>query len=83
MSTPASPRPAVTGDPPDVLTAARHALTLAEAAEAVGVNPSTVSKWTLHGVGGVRLRSLKVGGRRRVTPGDLAAFVAALNGAAA
>jgi hypothetical protein len=35
---------------------------------------STVHRWRLRGVAGIRLRTLKIGGRRFVDPRDLAEF---------
>lgn len=45
-----------------------------------GVHVSTVWRWILQGVGGVKLRSTKVGGRRFVDAQDLSDFHAKLNG---
>ena len=61
-----------------IIAAARDGLNLAEVAAEAGVHPSTVSRWVSGGVDGLKLRSVKVGGRRRVTRGDLEAFVTAL-----
>ncbi|MFH5804658.1 helix-turn-helix domain-containing protein [Alienimonas sp. DA493] len=51
-------------------------LTLPEVADRLNVHSATAYRWTRHGVGGVKLRYLQVGGRqRRVTKADLAAFI--------
>lgn len=58
-------------------------LTMAETARACGgVAVSTVWRWTLKGVRGVRLRTVHLGGRRYVLRSDLDAFLAAINGGA-
>lgn len=54
-------------------------MTTAEAAERLGVDHSTVSKWALVGCNGVILRGRKIGGRWFFTEEDLAAFVEACN----
>lgn len=58
-------------------------LSMSETARACGgVAVSTVWRWTLKGVRGVRLRSVHLGGRRFVLRSDLEAFLAAVNGEA-
>ncbi|MGE3107318.1 MAG: helix-turn-helix domain-containing protein [Phycisphaerales bacterium] len=54
-------------------------MTTAEAAERLGVDHSTVSRWTLVGCNGVVLRGRKIGGRWFYTEDDLAAFHEACN----
>lgn len=38
---------------------------------------ATVARWTTEGIGGIRLRSWKVGGRRLTTVDEVVAFVRA------
>lgn len=54
-------------------------MTTGEAAERLGVNHSTLSKWALVGCNGIVLRGQKIGGRWFFTEEDLAEFVAACN----
>ncbi len=54
-------------------------MTTGEAAERLGVNHSTLSKWALVGCNGITLRGQKIGGRWFFTEEDLAEFVAACN----
>lgn len=44
-------------------------------------NLATLHRWRLHGVRGIRLACVKVGGRRYVTARALDEFIAALSGA--
>ena len=53
-----------------------------EVARRLSVNQSTVLKWIVQGVGGVRLAAVKVGGRWRVTEAALEAFHQATTAAA-
>lgn len=50
---------------------------LTEIAKAEGVHVSTVARWTLNGVGGRKLRSIRVGGRRYVLDDDWNEFITA------
>ena len=60
----------------DLLDALDDALTPAEVARKLGVHLATVYRWMFSGVGGVKLRSHKVGGRKRlILRADLEAFV--------
>ena len=43
------------------------------------VHVATIWRWTLHGVRGQRLRTMRIGGRRFVFARDLEAFLASLN----
>ena len=43
------------------------------------VHPSTVARWALYGVGGVKLRSMKLAGRRYVRRADLREFLERCN----
>ena len=52
-------------------------ISLAQAARSVGVNPSTVWRWTLNGVRGVRLSSFNIGAKRWTTTEEVDRFVAA------
>ena len=79
MLAPAPPAPPSGG----IIAAARDGMNLAEAAAAAGVHRTTISRWVSGGVDGLKLRSVKVGGRRRVTRGDLEAFLTALTRGAA
>lgn len=54
-------------------------MTTGEAAERLGVNHSTLSKWALDGCNGIVLRGQKIGGRWFFTEEDLAEFVEACN----
>jgi predicted site-specific integrase-resolvase len=54
-------------------------MTTVQAAERLGVDHSTVSRWTLVGCNGVALRGRKIGGRWFYTEEDLAAFLDACN----
>lgn len=58
-------------------------LTISEAARAVcpsrPVHAATVWRWILGGVRGRKLPSRLIGGRRFIEPGDLDAFLEALN----
>ncbi len=61
--------------------AAETLLSLAEAAALIPGNPapSTVARWAIHGVRGVRLESFVVGGKRRTSREAIDRFLAALN----
>jgi len=52
----------------------------AERARSVGKHMSTVWRWMLHGVRGVRLPSHRVGGRRVILQSDWETFFAKVNG---
>lgn len=54
-------------------------LTVNELARREGIHAATCWRWLLHGVRGIRLRSIRVGGRRYVAEADWQAFSAALN----
>jgi len=69
--------------PNEILAEALTALPLAEAGRDVGVCEMTIRRWISAGIRGVRLKSLRVGGRRRVTKQQLAEFLAATSGTAA
>lgn len=62
---------------------AEKRLTLTQAARRLGVNPSTVWRWTLRGCRGHKLETLLVGGQRYTSVEALERFVERLNGAAA
>ena len=49
--------------------------TITEVADKVGVHVKTVQRWVLAGVRGKQLRSSLVGGRRYISPSDLAEFL--------
>ena len=55
------------------------AISLREAAKLLPGNPSrtTLSRWTHHGVRGVKLATILVGGRRYTTRDELERFIAA------
>lgn len=54
-------------------------LSIVDAAEAEGlrISPKTTIRWALHGTGGVRLETVKVGGRRLTSRAAIRRFVAA------
>lgn len=54
-------------------------MTTGEAAERLGVDHSTVSKWASVGCNGIFLRATKIGGRWFYDEADLAEFVEACN----
>ena len=54
--------------------------TMNEAAREVDVHSATIWRWANHGVRGQTLSTFLVGGRRFVAAGDLASFLAAING---
>lgn len=56
-------------------------ISISEACKLIPGRPhmATVFRWTLNGVGGVRLESAKVGGRRFVTRAALEDFIARLS----
>lgn len=51
-------------------------LTLAEAARKVHCHVSTLHRWRLKGVGGVKLKVTRIGGRSYVLRDDLESFIA-------
>ncbi len=55
----------------------RH--TINQLARREGIHAATCWRWMLHGVRGVKLRSIRVGGRRFILESDWLAFSAALN----
>ena len=55
--------------------------TLSQLATALNVHTSTAWRWALRGIGGKKLKTIKVGGRRRVRREDACEFLAALNAA--
>ena len=55
----------------------RH--TINQLARREGIHSATCWRWMLHGVRGVKLRSIRVGGRRLILETDWLAFSAALN----
>lgn len=57
-------------------------LSFAQAARRVGVNPSTVWRWALHGVRGVRLESFSIGAKRFTTTNFLEEFTEACSAVA-
>ena len=54
-------------------------MTVNQLARREGVHCATPWRWMQHGVRGVRLRSIRVGGRRYITEADWLEFAAALN----
>jgi transposase-like protein len=58
---------------------AQTRLTIQEVAKRAGVDASTVWRWVLKGVRGTKLESVRVGGRRYVSPMAVESFFAALN----
>ena len=54
-------------------------LTINEFARREKVHAATAWRWMQHGVRGIRLRSIRVGGRRFILESDWLAFSAALN----
>lgn len=61
---------------------AEHRLSLSALARREGVSVSTVWRWTLRGVRGVKLESFAVGGRRYTTAEAFARFVDSTTAAA-
>ena len=59
----------------DPLTDLDNKMTIAAVAARAGVNPSTAWRWVLRGVGGVRLSTFVLGGKRYTTPQRLARFL--------
>ena len=55
------------------------ALPIVEAArrEGIGISAKTALRWALHGTAGVRLESVRVGGRRMTSRAALRRFIAA------
>ena len=88
MATPRTPRPPE-GPQPVVLSSRRASLVdrlfaegvvsvvAAAAAEGVAIGPKQALRWTQHGVGGVVLESVRVGGRRMTSRAAFRRFVAA------
>ncbi len=56
-------------------------LTFSEARKIIPGRPdlSTIHRWANQGIKGIRLRTLKVGGRRFVSKAEIEVFIAALN----
>ena len=54
-------------------------MTVNQLARREGVHVASPWRWMQHGVRGVRLRSIRVGGRRYITEADWLAFSASLN----
>lgn len=52
---------------------------LSAAARRVGVHAATIWRWTHSGVGGHKLESVRIGGRRYVLEKDISAFLDRLN----
>jgi hypothetical protein len=52
----------------------RRHVSIAQGARALGVAPVSVARWLRIGVGGRKLASFKLGGRRRIFVDDLRAF---------
>lgn len=50
-------------------------LTLKKVAQRLDVHPATVWRWTLSGVKGRRLKTIRIGGRRYVLQSDLNNFL--------
>jgi len=57
-------------------------LSLPQAARRLGVNPSTVWRWTLRGVRGVMLETISIGAKRFTSAEALERFVEATTAAA-
>ena len=53
------------------------ALTPTETAKLLGVHVATIYRWIYSGVRGRKLKSILVGGRRRIITADLEAFLSA------
>ncbi len=49
-------------------------MSIAQAARALGVSPVSISRWIHHGVGGRRLASFLLGGRRRIYVDEIRKF---------
>jgi len=45
----------------------------------VSVSPGTVSRWYTSGIGGIKLQTIKIGGRRYATREAIDAFISAQN----
>lgn len=57
-------------------------VSLSEAARKLvpgGTHPATLNRWIVIGVRNIKLRSYKIGGRRMISPKDLADFLQKLN----
>ena len=52
-------------------------LSFTQAAHRLGCHVATLHRWSQHGVGGVKLRATRIGGRSYVTLTDLDRFIAA------
>jgi excisionase family DNA binding protein len=50
-------------------------LTLSAVAKLLRVHVGTVHRWVIRGVGGRKLRTVRIGGRRSVMPADLQEFL--------
>src|SRR4051794_24278877 len=66
----------------NVLANRPELLKAGDVAARLGVQRGTLSRWTIHGVRGVKLQPTRLGGRVYYAPGDVDAFVSALPGAA-
>lgn len=53
--------------------------TITQAAQILQVHPSTVWRWKLKGVRGIKLKTIVIGGTRYVLEADLNKFLVALN----
>jgi excisionase family DNA binding protein len=67
----------------EILGTVAGSVTVASAAERLGVSEATVRRWATVGFNGVTLQALRVGKRRRFTLAAIAAFLAATGGVAA
>lgn len=63
----------------DPFTSFFDRISFSQLARREGVHVGSIWRWTLHGVRGIRLRSVRVGGRRWVFESDWKEFSAALN----
>ncbi|MFM9964928.1 MAG: DUF1580 domain-containing protein [Planctomycetaceae bacterium] len=54
-------------------------LTVNQLARREGIHAATAWRWMQHGIRGIRLRSIRVGGRRYILESDWLAFSAQLN----
>ncbi len=70
-----SPAPETLAD--RLLSEGLLSVTAAAAAEGIGISPKTAIRWSLHGAHGVRLETIRVGGRRLTSRAAIRRFVAA------
>jgi hypothetical protein len=77
MPKPTPPRPLDIVDRPDLIEAAATSMSIGAFARQMGAGPSSVWRWCSHGVRGVKLKTICVGGRTRISLNDAAAFLAA------